>query len=313
MAQPPTAFYRGATQVDKINWFRRADLPEDNVFEGLVTAMEFREGLGIHTLNARAKRSFDTKTHREPGVILNCFLEGTTEAWLDETPMEIGRQNRAPVKFFLSSIEETLSFQRRSAPGEYVRKVSIQMSHEWLQEQSLQIPQTAVQKNKKQYRADWNASPKEIQLLETLAAMEGFDSPTARLHCEAMVLELIASTFETLSDTTDVTTLTPREVSQLKRIEDLIQTPGPMPDLASLAKSGGLSLSSLRRLFQKAHGCAPLAYARSIRLNHARQHLENGSATVAQAAKIAGFSSPENFATAFRRAFDASPSTVKRR
>ena len=139
MAQPHTAFYRGATSADKINWFRRADLPGDNIFEGLVTATEFREGLGVHTLNARARHSFETKTERVPGVILNCFLEGTTEAWLDGKPMELGRLGHAPVTFSLSAIDEPLSFQRRSAPGEYVRKVSIQMSHAWLHQQSLKI------------------------------------------------------------------------------------------------------------------------------------------------------------------------------
>ena len=313
MAQPHTAFYRGATPSDKINWFRRADLPEDNVFEGLVTATEFREGLGVHTLNARAKRSFETKTQRVPGVILNCFLEGATEAWLDDTPMGLGRPNHAPVKFSLSAIDETLSFQRRSGPGEYVRKVSIQMSHEWLQEQSLKLPQLTVFKNKSQYLADWNATPGDIQILETLASMDGFHTPISRLHGEAMVLELVASTFERLSDTSTSANLTPRETSQLKRVEDLIQTPGPLPDLAALAKAGGLSLSSLRRLIQKAHGCAPLAHARAIRLAMAKDHLEANTLSVSQAAEVAGFSTPENFSTAFRRAFGISPSAAKRR
>jgi len=313
MAQPHTAFYRGATSADKINWFRRADLPGDNIFEGLVTATEFREGLGVHTLNARARRSFETKTERVPGVILNCFLEGATEAWLDGKPMDLGRLRHAPVTFSLSAIDEPLSFQRRSAPGEYVRKVSIQMSHEWLHQQSLKIPNPSGFTQRSQYRADWEATPKDVQILEQLASIGEFQTPISRLQGEAMVLELIASTFETLTAPKATPPLTRREANQLKRIEDLIQTPGALPDLSTLARTSGLSLSSLRRLMQKAHGCAPLAYARSVRLAVAKKQLEADTITVAQAAASAGFSTPENFATAFRRAFGTVPSAVKRR
>lgn len=313
MANPHTAFYKGAPNTDKINWFRRADLPSDNVFDGLVTATEFREGLGVHTLNAQAQQSFETKTERVSGVILNCFLEGATDAWLDEKPMDLGRHPNKPVMFSLSAIDESMSFRRRSAPGEYVRKVSIQMSHEWLQEQGLKIPQHADLKSKKQFRADWQATPKDVQVLENLASMKGFSSPITHLKGEAMVLELVASTFETLSEEEHVVNLTPREQIQLNRVEDLVQTPGPLPDLAALAKAGGVSMSSLRRLVKKAHGCPPLTYARTVRLRMAKQHLESHSATVLQAAEFAGFSSPENFATAFRRTFGTAPSTVKRR
>lgn len=114
-----------------------------------------------------------------------------------------------------------------------------------------------------------------------------------------MVLELVASTFERLSDTSTSANLTPRETSQLKRVEDLIQTPGPLPDLAALAKAGGLSLSSLRRLIQEAHGCARLAHARAIRLVMAKDHLEANTLSVSQAAEVAGLSTPENFPPPF--------------
>ena len=101
------------------------------------------------------------------------------------------------------------------------------MSHEWLQEQSLALPQPSALKRKKQYFADWIATPGDVQILETLASMDSFQTPISRLQGEAMVLELIASTFESLSNTGTSANLTPRETSQLKRVEDLIQPPRP--------------------------------------------------------------------------------------
>lgn len=48
-------------------------------------------------------------------------------------------------------------------------------------------------------------------------------------------------------------------------------------------------------------------YVRKLRLELAFASLRSGECTVAQASLIAGYSSPTNFATAFRRMFGVSP------
>jgi AraC-like DNA-binding protein len=93
----------------------------------------------------------------------------------------------------------------------------------------------------------------------------------------------------------------------------MAHAPGELPTLAELAKSGGVSQSKMRRLFQMAHGCSVLSYVRKVRLEQARAGLENNLMTVAEAAYLAGYGSPENFSTAFRRQHGISPSEAIRR
>ncbi|MBO9479420.1 helix-turn-helix transcriptional regulator [Shimia sp. R11_0] len=306
------ATVNGVEVADKLEWFRRVDRPAAQVFDGLVTAVEFQDGFGLHTLNAKAIGEFETQTERVPCAVLHCFLEGSTQAWLSGQPMELGRTGILPVKMVLTSTEEPLSFVRRSVPGEYVRKVSVQLSKSWLDSNGLKLPNTGYLMNGVLQRLEWTAGLQDIGLLEKLAGSRGFGRPFERLKTEAAALELVASAFEHLADQGFEAALTQREMAQLLRIEELAREPGPMPDLAAFAQVGGVSLSTLRRLIRKARGCAPLAHLRRLRLEVAHDALCDGRITVAQAADMAGFSSPENFATAFRRAFALSPSEVRK-
>lgn len=311
MQNPQTLAHSNVEVADRLDWFRRSDRPSDKVFDGTVTAVKFREGFGLHTLNARAKRDFSIRTERAPSVVLHCFLEGATSAWLADTPMNLGRVAGAPVRFVLTSTKETLSFARRSDPDEYVRKVSIQMSHDWLAESGLVLPDHWDSTQNFHQRIEWDASARDVATMEQLVSNQSFTDPMSRMMAEAMTLELVAGSFRKMHDASTSQALTLRETHQLRRVEDLANQTGPIPDLHTIAREAGLSASSLRRLVHKAHGCSPLAYLRALRLEQARQALETANATVSEAASIAGFSSPENFSTAFRRAFGMSPSALR--
>ncbi|MDA5555434.1 helix-turn-helix transcriptional regulator [Shimia sp. MMG029] len=298
----------GNVQVDeRLAWFRQNDKPHSQIFDGLVTAVEFHEGLGLHTLNARARRPFEMSSVRQPGAVLLCFLEGSTEALLDGKSMGLGRGKGAPVKFVLSSVEEPLRFDRRSALDEYVRKISISLSHEWLDAYGIALP-TRARHGFAGGHLEWNASQQDLGILEELAACRSFSDPFAKLDAEANVLRLLSSSFKKLGGATETPHLTQREQDQLARFTDLARLPGPIPSLNGLARASGLSPSSLRRLVQKRHGCAPLHFAKKLRLSMARDKISLGQMSVAEAAEVAGFRSAESFATAFSREFGAPPS-----
>jgi len=292
----------------KLDWFSETGRPGPGVFDGLVTALQLRQGFGLHTLNATARQQFEVHNHRNPGVVLHCFLEGSTEAQLAGKPMNLGRRPGEPVKLVLTSTEEIQRFSRRSQPNEYVRKVSIQMSHEWLEENGLVLPA----RTRPVQRIERPASIGDIQSLEKLAQTPGFSAPAARLQAEAMSLGLVARCFEAMSSPPGAASLTSREHAQLARIEEFARQPSPLPSLQELAVAGGVSQSSLRRLIRTARGRAPLAHVRLLRLEMARSALETERLNVEEAAELAGYSSPANFATAFRRAFGSAPSQVRR-
>ncbi|WP_157971034.1 helix-turn-helix domain-containing protein [Pseudogemmobacter bohemicus] len=85
------------------------------------------------------------------------------------------------------------------------------------------------------------------------------------------------------------------------------------PDLGpeTLARACGLGLRSLQRLCRRQLDCSPGEFIRAQRLEAAFAALSRGSANVAQAAFIAGYSSPANFSTAFKRTFGVTPARAQ--
>jgi len=68
-----------------------------------------------------------------------------------------------------------------------------------------------------------------------------------------------------------------------------------------------MSSSSFSRAFRETTGCGPYQYVKEARLNRARQLLDDGRCTVADAARQVGYVSVSNFIKAFRRRFGATP------
>jgi transcriptional regulator GlxA family with amidase domain len=96
------------------------------------------------------------------------------------------------------------------------------------------------------------------------------------------------------------------------RVQDAIITrPDREWDMAALAAVAHATDRHLLRLFIDHAGVSPLQYLRSIRLERARQSLENG-ATVSRAAEVAGFRSALQLRRAWRSQWGGSPRDVAR-
>ena len=79
------------------------------------------------------------------------------------------------------------------------------------------------------------------------------------------------------------------------------------PALGELARSAGLSETSLKRGFRQVYGATVFGYLRTVRMERARALLASGEATVLEAAAQVGYSNPSNFASAFRQEFGLNP------
>lgn len=97
--------------------------------------------------------------------------------------------------------------------------------------------------------------------------------------------------------------LSPR---RLKIVEERLSTSTRHATLGELAELCGLSVRHLARAFKISRGCSIGEYVEQRRIGHARRLLSQGR-SVKEVARVLGFSSPENFSTAFRRATGQSP------
>jgi len=100
------------------------------------------------------------------------------------------------------------------------------------------------------------------------------------------------------------------KIAELRRyVADHLMETNLGPD--ELARSCGMGLRSLQRLCREVLGCGPGDFIRRQRFDAAVAALRQGKVSVAQAAFLAGYSSPANFSTAFKRAFGVAPRFIR--
>ncbi|WP_118134689.1 AraC family transcriptional regulator [Oceanicella sp. SM1341] len=298
----------------------RASRPGGAPLSGRHSMTELRRGLAVHTLDATTTEAFETRVTRAPGVVLHCFTAGEARASLGGRPMELGRAPGAPVQVVLTALTEPADFVRRAEPGDYMRKVNIKLSPEWMAGNGFDLAGAGQAGLRERLAAPftrlaWQADAHTLATFERLAALGEGDTPCLRLEREALTLSLVAGALGRIGEAPPErdALLRPHERRRLARMEAFVaESHGPLPGLADIAAEGGVSLSSMRRLFQAAHGTSVVAWARAERLERARAALERETVTVSEAATLAGYGSPANFATAFRRQFGFPPSDLRR-
>jgi AraC-like DNA-binding protein len=281
-------------------------------YRGRCSWIEVQPGLILHTTDATSLEQYDISGSYAPGVALHCFLEGSADADLAGRPMNLGRERGAPVRMRMASVAHPEPFRRRSKPGHYARKLNLLLSFDWLAENGLELHGRRDGHHLKFH--EWAVSPDDIIMMERLVQLAGRPSPLTRLEVQSATLGLVCSAFANFDIGDDAASLSNPDARKLDRMEQFIrEDQGAFPTLAEIAQAGGVSLSTMRRLFRAAHDCTVQEFVRNLRLTRARRALERDGVSVAQAARIAGYRSPENFAAAFRKANQMCPSDAQAR
>lgn len=282
------------------------------LFDGSFSMRKLQSGLGIHTLDATTLKDFERTSVREKGVVLHYVLEGHANASLAGEPMNMRRRKGQGVKMVLTALSQPEEFYRSSQQGEYVRKVNIFLSDAWISENDLQLP--PVQSNQRHLRMEWELTSDETLLAERLATIGGSSSGLHRLEAESGALALTCAAFGKMADSDqDVSYLRPHELRRLQRMERYIEeSTGPIPSLDEIAREGGVSPSTMRRVFRQAHGSTVSDFVRHTRLQRAKRALVHKGASISEAAQLAGYRSSENFSTAFRKYLGVTPSELSR-
>ena len=108
----------------------------------------------------------------------------------------------------------------------------------------------------------------------------------------------------------------PAAPSAVRTVEEFIEANWDKPiDVIAMASVARVSARSLFRQFKKDRGYSPADFAKRIRLNHAREMLEQAGrdGSVTQIALKCGFQNPGHFARDFRLAFGELPSEALKR
>ena len=274
------------------------------VLSGVRSGFDSPSGLTINAHDARAEADFEVSVTRAPGVVLHVVLAGSVDAALDGQPMALTRRGDAPVRIHLSAIAAPRRFHRQARQGEHLRKLTIRLDWDWLQARGISADQ--VLRGGEVREESWIAGPEDLSDAERL--MQPPAQPGQCLIREATAAGLVSRAFQHLLRREG--DLAASEQDQLSRMEALAMRPGPLPAMEQIARAGGMSLSSARRLFRRAYGQSILVHIRALRLRRAHAALSQ-SASVSASAWEAGYESPAAFATAFRKFCGQSPSQVR--
>lgn len=152
-------------------------------------------------------------------------------------------------------------------------------------------------------------------LVEGMAALRG-ESPLDRLRLDAMALELLAVTLESL------TLAEPAKPQPCLANEDersleaaaayLEANLSESHSLAEISRRVHLNEFKLKRGFRDRYNTTVFGYLRQKRMQRARALLESGGRSVLQVAAEVGYSNASHFTRAFRQSFGVNPKEFAR-
>lgn len=286
------------------------------VLHGDYRCCVLRRGLVLHTSDAVDVHDLVTRVEQGPGLTIQVFLKGDPDASLGGRPLLPEGAAGGP-RALLTARARPEIFERRGHRGSHLRKVSLTVTHDWLADSGLDLGDgdgialdTFCRRHLAQH--SWSPCPRLIALAEHLLKAPEQGGPFHSLREESLALEMLAEAFATLAAAPAENApgrLDARDLRRLRRVTDYLEEDGvgALVSLEELARNAGVSVSTLQRLFQAAHGMSAFEYIRRRNLERARVALERDGVPVKEAAFLAGYSSAANFATAFRKMFGHTP------
>lgn len=293
---------------------------EEAALSGAFSMIRLRPGIVVHTSDATELHDLTTRVEQQPGLTIHFFLEGRADARLGGIPLSLGRSSGRAVEGVVTARAEPDLFERHTHEGGHVRKVNVTMTREWLADSAFVTADefrlvsdfAAIH----HARFSWTPAPSVVSIAEQMLRPPPSSQLMRNLYLESRALDLVAEAFSalTLQNEGDrLARLKPFDRRRLRLIEDfLAEHAHEVASLEELAKVGSVSVSTLRRLFQAAYGVSVFEHLRYMRLERARLALERGDVPIAEAAFLAGYASPANFATAFKRRFGLTPTDARR-
>ncbi|ATJ83717.1 helix-turn-helix transcriptional regulator [Halomonas beimenensis] len=276
----------------------RAEAP---VVRGLVREFSPRRGMQLVASDVEVLHRYDSRSRTRSPLSIIVLLEGRAEVALgDQEPRPLGAGMALSVR-----LEADRGLAASQPAGQRLRALTLSLDEACLDRLGL----TASCPGASRVQA-WRLPEHLRQGLEQALATPLPDE-ARRLVLEGLSLQLLAhgGRFDEPAQA-PAPRLPPQERQRLERVcRALHDDPAADHRLADLAELAAMSPASLRRKFQAAYGRSVFDYLRDCRLRLAHDYLRQGY-SVQQAAHFCGYRHASNFATAFRRRFGHSPSSL---
>lgn len=292
---------------------------EDTLIEGRMLHQELRSGLFLHGGDVVEERMFTVTSHLKEGLSCIIFLDGQVDLDIGDRHFEFKGDPRSAMRGSAIMSVNSESFRRASRGRQHVRHLVVSATPEWFDRDGLEEMQDARPASRflKDHLAHhaWTLTPRVIDLVQQVMAPSGLSPALHKLYLEGRAIEIILETLAAVTQSgrrlSSGTGIARQDIVRLQRAKELVDSrPGAALSVEMIARAAGISASGLQRLFRQAEGASVFEYIRDRRLERAFLALQAGDVTVQGASDIAGYTSPANFATAFRRRFGVTPREI---
>ena len=281
-------------------------------------AINYRCHSGLKVYATDMIEAHDITSHviSKPRVSIALFLEGSVDISIDGNQIHLGNVESPSGAIWV--IARPAEFKRTTRKGAHVRKVIISVPPEWItgmltDDADIERLQAFLQTHGASTK--WTPSKRSAALAAQILNPTDCPQVIQQMSVESQAIEIVA---DAVSATLGSAVPEPPRrayvlsLTRASRIRAyLLENINDDMSLESVAKDVGISVASMQRDFKNAYGQTVVDFVRECRLHAARQAMDKEGISVSEAAYRAGYSSPANFSTAFKRLFGLTPSQAK--
>lgn len=276
--------------------------------------MELGKGLVLQCSDTE-ESAYSVAARQPAGLSCIFLLHGELDITIGPRRASIDAgKSRGEIKVISALKAGSVDFKKRVARPQRLRKLVLHASPQWLSEHGASFTGDLLGPGDKEAISfhSGRATPRQCQLIREILKPGLHSAMLLPLFLESRVIEVLVESLATMysrkSRPPPQTLLNERDRGRMFRAREFIAncSSGALP-VERIAREAGISVSGLQVLFRRVEGCSVKTYARRLRLDRALRALQAGQLNVQQASVLAGYKSPENFATAFKREFGITP------
>lgn len=297
----------------------------DQVCNGLSQCWQLRPGLNlmVHDLKFREKAVVSQRSSDSATTIGMSFcVEGEVQGRSSQAKQAIQLQSGQASLGILRSADRTIEYaaKRLLLVHLHIRPEAIGLAN---QEMMKQLPRALRRAITKRDSADYfQAHTMTMVMSATVQQLLNcpYSGLSQRLYLEGKAVELMSLYFDQILTShnfpiasSDLSSglspdLKEDEVDRIFHARDILlrQATNP-PKLVELAHQVGINDRKLKQGFRQVFGTTVFGYLHLYRMKQAHQLLLLPKATIASVSQSIGYTSPEAFSVAFRRAFGIGP------
>lgn len=296
----------------------------DDLLRGSIATHALQPGLTLFTSQVRDLKDLVTCGEAGAGISVAILLAGCSDVAIGgrRVVLAVDPADASP-RAAVVAVRGAQPFVRHWQRERFERKLVIHVAPSWLESNGLAgvwnggVVAGSTPGDGPVTVRPWRPSPRAAALVERILGGRDGDDAHARLLATARSIEILGEALGVLAVPASAgapMTLSPRTHARIARVRDFLAgDEGDGLALAEIARIAGLSVTTLQRGFRAAFGTTVTGFRRDLRLEQARLALARDGISVAEAARLAGYRSAANFATAYRRRFGSVPSREHQR